>query len=240
MDERCISAIAKSKLTSLVVMLRALSHLSDGKASVAEFCDALTRCYDPSEFMLYDGYGVGLAEPIIDKMNGMFKTGFDARGDAVYELFNSHFWDNADVTMRLAGQVMPVDRIMIANEDVHTMSSFLWRRIFSENLPFDALQNVIDSQHIQNPVENSLRREQPTQAASSRWPWGNHHTELLGHLEAAALRYWQNYDPTDATTAPTNRDVAEWLVNERKVSQKMSESIASMLRLDGLPTGPRK
>jgi len=75
---------------------------------------------------------------------------------------------------------------------------------------------------------------------SARWPWGNHHTELLGHLEAAALRYWVNYDPTDATTAPTNKDVSEWLMNERKLPQKPAESIASMLRPDRLPTGPRK
>jgi hypothetical protein len=79
-----------------------------------------------------------------------------------------------------------------------------------------------------------------SQTPCGRWPWGNHHTELLGHLDATARRYWQNYDPTDTTTAPINKDVAEWLVNERKLSQKMAESIASMLRPDGLPTGPRK
>jgi hypothetical protein len=73
-----------------------------------------------------------------------------------------------------------------------------------------------------------------------RWPWGNHHTELLGHLEAAARRYWVNYEPTDATTAPINKDVSEWLIAERKVSKTMADSIASMLRPDGLPTGPRK
>jgi len=84
------------------------------------------------------------------------------------------------------------------------------------------------------------RQPQPKEQVSGRWPWGDHHTELLGHLEAAARRYWQNYDPTDATTAPTNKDVAAWLVTKRKVSQKMAESIASMLRPDGLATGPRK
>lgn len=79
---------------------------------------------------------------------------------------------------------------------------------------------------------------QPT--ISSRWPWGGHHTELLGHLEAAALKFWVNYDPTDATTAPTNAAVAEWLQSDRKVSRTMADAIASMLRVDGLPTGPRK
>jgi hypothetical protein len=74
-----------------------------------------------------------------------------------------------------------------------------------------------------------------------RWPWGSHHTETLGHLEAAARRYWaENYDPSDATTAPTNATVSEWLQTDRKVSKTMADSIASMLRPDGLPTGPRK
>jgi hypothetical protein len=85
------------------------------------------------------------------------------------------------------------------------------------------------------------RQHQPVETPTGRWPWGNHHTELLGHLEAAAKRYYcVNYVPTDATTAPINKDVAEWLITERKVSQKMADSIASILRPDGLPTGPRK
>jgi len=76
--------------------------------------------------------------------------------------------------------------------------------------------------------------------SSTRWPWGDHQTELLGHLEAAARRYWINYDPSDPTTAPTNKTVIEWLKKERKVSSAKAEAIASMLRADGLPTGPRK
>jgi hypothetical protein len=85
-----------------------------------------------------------------------------------------------------------------------------------------------------------LNETKSVEQPSSRWPWGNHHTELLGHLAAAAQRYWVKYDPTDATTAPTNKDVAEWLMAEHKVSQKMADAIASMLRPDGFPTGPRK
>jgi hypothetical protein len=73
-----------------------------------------------------------------------------------------------------------------------------------------------------------------------RWPWGNHHTVLLGHLEAAARRFWVGYDPAESTTANTNATVIEWLQTERKVSGKMAEAIATMLRPDGLATGPRK
>ncbi|MDO9277150.1 MAG: hypothetical protein Q7U05_01125 [Polaromonas sp.] len=73
------------------------------------------------------------------------------------------------------------------------------------------------------------------------WPWGSHHTELLGHLAAAARRYWgDNYDPLDTSTAPTNATVSEWLQTKHKVSRTMADSIASILRPDGLPTGPRK
>jgi hypothetical protein len=75
---------------------------------------------------------------------------------------------------------------------------------------------------------------------SGHWPWGNYHTELLGHLEAAATRYWVNFDPNDETTAPISKDVAQWLVTERRLSKTTAYSIASILRKDGLRTGPRK
>lgn len=73
-----------------------------------------------------------------------------------------------------------------------------------------------------------------------RWPWGTHHTEYLGHLEAAARKWWNLYDPSDPTTAPTNDMVSEWLQTERNLSREKARAIASMLRPDGLPTGPRR
>lgn len=88
------------------------------------------------------------------------------------------------------------------------------------------------------PVDSA---DSGTTAPVSRWPWGNHHTEALGHLEAAALRFWgSNYDPNDPATAPTNEQVSEWLHKQRKVSKTLSNAMASILRLDGLKTGPRK
>lgn len=79
-----------------------------------------------------------------------------------------------------------------------------------------------------------------TTASIAKWPWGNHHTDTLGHLEAAARKWWVLYDPSDLTTAPTNEMVIEWLRSERNVSREKARAIASMLRPDGLPTGPRK
>lgn len=81
---------------------------------------------------------------------------------------------------------------------------------------------------------------QPKQTA--RWLWGAHHTQLLGHLEAAAIRFWgaDYYDPTDKGTAPQNKVIESWLATERKLeSGAMRKAIATILRLDGLPTGPR-
>ena len=81
----------------------------------------------------------------------------------------------------------------------------------------------------------------------SRWPWGNHHTELLGHLEAAAREFWTGYNPENAkATAPKSETVIDWLEarnvpgQKKKVSNQMAKAIASMLRPDDLPTGPRK
>lgn len=76
-------------------------------------------------------------------------------------------------------------------------------------------------------------------APTGRWPWGNHHTELLGHLDAAARRFWKLYDPTDIGTAPINKEVVAWLV-ARKVSNTVAISMATILRVDGLRTGRRE
>ena len=75
---------------------------------------------------------------------------------------------------------------------------------------------------------------------TATWPWGAHTTEALGHLEAAARRFWVNYNPADPTTACTNDVVSEWLQNERNASKTLANAIASILRADGLNPGPRK
>lgn len=75
--------------------------------------------------------------------------------------------------------------------------------------------------------------------SKSQWPWGDHTTELLGHLAATAEHWWKNYDPSDQTTAPTNKHVTEWLISERKVRPRVAEMIAQILRADDVPMGPR-
>lgn len=77
-------------------------------------------------------------------------------------------------------------------------------------------------------------------ASESEWPWGDHETELLRHLAAAAHNFWSTYDPMDKSTAPKSADVKEWLMNERGLSRNNAEAIARMLRPSDVPTGPRK
>ena len=82
-------------------------------------------------------------------------------------------------------------------------------------------------------------QERGSNAVADGWPWGSHETALLRHLSAAAKHWWANYDPTDHTTAPRNEDVSTWL-RERGVGEGMSDKMATILRVDGLPKGPRK
>lgn len=108
-------------------------------------------------------------------------------------------------------------------------------QIFSRQVVADWL----DAIRLKSIYQFRLDQSNDANDVTGHWPWGEYHTELLGHLKAAAVRFWQHYDPADETYAPTNSDVSKWLI-ERKVSKKMAESIASILRPDGLATGPRK
>lgn len=79
----------------------------------------------------------------------------------------------------------------------------------------------------------------PIASNAGSWPWGEHETDLLRQLAAAAERFWRRYDPTDATTAPKNDEVVAWL-KSRGVAERNAAVMATILRADKLPTGPRK
>jgi hypothetical protein len=58
-------------------------------------------------------------------------------------------------------------------------------------------------------------------------------------MAAAAHALWKNYDPAEPDTAPTNDQVETFLM-KRGVRKTMAEKMATILRADGLPPGPRK
>jgi hypothetical protein len=84
-------------------------------------------------------------------------------------------------------------------------------------------------------------RDELIQPMTREWPWGSHYeTDLLQKLAKAGNKFWKNYDPSDITTAHTNDDVVEWLVNDQQVSTSLARAMATILRADDLPTGRRK
>ena len=92
------------------------------------------------------------------------------------------------------------------------------------------------------PTVNEGLSAQVTGRSSSNagpWPWGRHETKHLRELAAAAERWWINFDPNDNTTAPTNDQVSEWLQARGVVGKTLADKMATILRADGLPTGPR-
>jgi len=80
--------------------------------------------------------------------------------------------------------------------------------------------------------------------APDKWPWGTHDTVLLGHLAAAANHFWKSvseggsYDPERPITAKSNDVVIPWL-EKRGVSGRIAKAMATILRADNLPPGPR-
>lgn len=79
----------------------------------------------------------------------------------------------------------------------------------------------------------------PEPSRPSLYPWGDHNTRLLTKLSDAAIALWSRYDPLDPSTAPTNEQVQDWLIT-RNVPKRIAETMATMLRADGLKMGRRK
>ncbi|BAK75881.1 hypothetical protein NH8B_1049 [Pseudogulbenkiania sp. NH8B] len=89
------------------------------------------------------------------------------------------------------------------------------------------------------PFRNKLAKTTDKVEKIGHWPWGDHTTGYLEHLEAAALEFWAGYNG-DPKTAAKNETVITWLKKERGLSQSKAEAIATILRAEGIPAGPRK
>jgi hypothetical protein len=160
--------------------------------------------------------------------------------------------DHDDLPAEDREAVRPVELISVELDNLHRQKWLYGSESPLSNWLVDKRRYAFDMQQFSRPIIARWLKaigmksvypfgQDQRDVVLDRWPWGKHHTELLGHLDAAARRYWGGgYDPSDTGTASTNATVSEWLQTERKVSRTMADSIASMLRPDGLPTGPRK
>ena len=71
------------------------------------------------------------------------------------------------------------------------------------------------------------------------WPWGRYETGLLRKLAAAADKFWVGYDTKNPSTAPTSKEVSNWLMRQG-IEERTAIAMAKILRADGLPPGRRK
>lgn len=112
------------------------------------------------------------------------------------------------------------------------------RRLLQSKQGGDLSPTIISQTEFHRLMEEQGSLARP-QAPAAKWPWGDHETELLRKLAAAADKFWKRYDPAEASTAPTNAAVVAWL-KEEGVAERNAEVMATILRADGLPSGPRK
>lgn len=101
----------------------------------------------------------------------------------------------------------------------------------------EELRRWISDNGLQSQYSFSTMAQNPKGEISTA-PWGNHSTILLEKLSKAAIKWWSNFDPSDPTTAPTNETVIAWLVDEG-VGKRTAETMATILRANGLPSGRR-
>jgi len=76
-----------------------------------------------------------------------------------------------------------------------------------------------------------------------------HKTYLMEAMDEARRYFWDRYDGEDISGAQTNETVAEWLLKNygpdsgrprsERMSRRIAEAIATILRPDDLRTGPR-
>ncbi|MDP1645228.1 MAG: hypothetical protein Q8L71_06955 [Thiobacillus sp.] len=119
----------KSRLVSIVSILREVAELSDGELTVAELADALgSGAYDALRMMLYPGGGSGLAEPLNSQYRPDKATGFSWRAETVRELYKSHFWDNPGATMLTYphGHI-DAENLLVLKDDGIEIARRLWK-----------------------------------------------------------------------------------------------------------------
>lgn len=148
---------------------------------------------------------------------GAFDTFFNRVPGSVIELLNLA---KAAIGSR-ALRVKPLDGHTLEDAEVDLIAFTSWACDIGKKPPADFPWRAT--------MDLSLRA----------WPWGSYETELLKKLALAADRFWNLYDPSDPTTAPTNEQVSDWL-REQGVATRTAEIMATILRADGLSTGPRR
>lgn len=89
-------------------------------------------------------------------------------------------------------------------------------------------------------VERKLDALAEAGGLPGRWPWGAHETQMLKALAKVATKHWGNYNPADPSTATATNEMVKQELIDAGVSKRVAEAMATALRPDGLPRGPRR
>lgn len=214
----------KSRLISIVSILREVAELSEGELTVGELADALafgaSKAYDGDTMMLYPGGGHGLAEPILGDPR---HCGYNERGDIICELYNSEFWNKPDATIlaRPYGRI-DVERLLVLKDDGVEVARRLWQFFYPNQ------EKAIDISRIAEGA--GTRRSEETPGYS---------TQHLVILNAAIAEFFEPRRDRDAK----REEVVDWIKSKMTASGLAdSDNIAQAIFTIIKPVGhdPRK
>lgn len=204
----------KSRLVSIVSILRKVAELSQGELTVAELAGALTssdsKAYDGDTMMLYPGGGCGLAEPINSQYRPDKATGYNWRVDIICEIYNSRFWDNprATIQARPYGRI-DVENLLVLKDDGVEIAQRLWKFFYPNQ------EKAIDISRIAEGSGTRKSEEKP-----------GYSTPLLAILNAAIAEFFEPRRNADAK----KDEVVEWIKSKMIATGKAdSDNIAAAI-----------
>lgn len=84
-------------------------------------------------------------------------------------------------------------------------------------------------------AENSALKDRLEEAYSQKS--NAHKSDALAKLNQASSKFWSNADPSDNTTHPLNKDVADWLVKDGGYKKTTADKGATIIRPKWATTG---
>lgn len=237
----------KSRLVSIVSILRTVAELSQGELTVAELADALSssasRVYDADTMMLYPRTSHGLAEPINSQYRPDKVTGYNWRVEIIWEVYNSRFWNNpgALILARPYGRIEVASLLVLKGDGVE-IARRLWK-FFYPNQEWTIDESVITEGVGAKRSEEKLGYSTPHLAegvgAKRSEEKPGYSTPHLGILNAAIAEFFERPRDRDAK----KDEVVDWVKSKMTASGLAdSDNIAQAIFTIIKPVGhdPRK
>lgn len=192
----------KSRLVSIVSILRVVAGMSEGELTVAEVADALVTSdsgmYDGDTMMIYWGGSSGLAEPIIGNPLEEY-SGYNERVEIVADLCNAHPWDYpgaATIFVRPYGRT-DVKDILVSKDDADKIMLRLWKFFYPNQ------EQTMDLSRVAEAAGTRRSEEKP-----------GYSTPHLVILNAAIAEFFERRRDRDAK----REEVVDWIKSKMTAS----------------------